>query len=70
MLEARTEGEFHDIAVVLAPDATRLRGYRQTLRQAMQSSYLFDADGHVAELEDAFRVMWQRWCEGLPPQGF
>jgi hypothetical protein len=18
----------------------------------------------------AFRVMWQRWCEGLPPQAF
>lgn len=45
MLEARTEGEFHDIAVVLAADATRLRGYRQTLRQAMQLSSLFDADG-------------------------
>ncbi|MDA1089550.1 MAG: tetratricopeptide repeat protein [Proteobacteria bacterium] len=69
-LAARGEDEFRDIAVTLAGDAERLRHYRQSLRPALQASSLFDADGHVAELEDAYRIMWRRWCEGLKPEGF
>lgn len=68
-LAARSENEFRGIAVALAGDADRLRRYRQTFRPALLSS-LLDADTHVAELEDAFRVMWRRWCDGLKPEAF
>ncbi|MEO5373602.1 MAG: tetratricopeptide repeat protein [Alphaproteobacteria bacterium] len=69
-LVAATAEEYVDIAVALAGDAARLRHYRQTLRPAMQRSSLMDAPAHVAELEEAFRTMWRRWCAGLGPATF
>jgi len=71
-LAARDETGFIDIAAALAGDPGRLGDYRQTLRPALQASSLLDAPLHVAELEDAYRVMWRRWCGGLEPeaQGF
>lgn len=69
-LAAHSQDEFHDIAVALAGDLDRLGNYRQTLRSALSASSLFNGPQHVGELEDAFRVMWRRWCEGLAPEGF
>jgi len=69
-LAARSEEEYREIAIALAGDAERLNHYRQTLRQDLQASSLFDADRHVDELEGAFRVMWRRWCDGLAPKSF
>ena len=69
-LAAKDEAEFIDIAAALAGDPDRLGHYRQTLRPALQASSLLDAHQHTAELEDAFRVMWRRWCDGLEPEAF
>ena len=69
-LAAHSETEFVEIALALAGDPDRLDNYRKTLRPALCSSPLFDASLHVAELEDAFRVMWRRWCKGLEPEAF
>ena len=69
-LAARNEAAFVEIATTLAGDAGRLGHYRQTLRPALKASSLFDAPRHVGELEDAYRVMWRRWCEGLEPEAF
>ena len=66
-LAARDEAEFVDISVALAGDPGRLGHYRQALRQALRASPLFDADLHVAELEEAYRVMWRRWCAEEAP---
>ena len=69
-LAARSEAEFVEIALALTGDPDRLRNYRQTLRPALRASSLVDASLHVAELEEAYRVMWRRWCDGLEPQAF
>jgi predicted O-linked N-acetylglucosamine transferase (SPINDLY family) len=69
-LAAKDEAGFIDIAAALAGDPDRLGHYRQTLRPALQASSLLDAHQHTAELEDAFRVMWRRWCDGLEPEAF
>ncbi|MEO5373369.1 MAG: tetratricopeptide repeat protein [Alphaproteobacteria bacterium] len=58
------------LAADLAGDPARLVRYRQSLRPAMRASPLMDPTRHVAELEDAFRTMWRRWCAGLPPVAF
>ena len=68
-LAAKSEDEFVEIAAALAADQNRLGNYRKTLRESLKSS-LLDADRHVGKLEDAFRIMWRRWCEGLEPEGF
>ncbi|MEO5375465.1 MAG: tetratricopeptide repeat protein [Alphaproteobacteria bacterium] len=59
---ARTAAEYADIAVALAQDLERRRHYRRALRPMMQASSLFDPAAHVAELEEAYRGMWRRWC--------
>ena len=69
-LAAKDEAGFIDIAAALAGDPDRLGHYRQTLRPALQASSLLDSHQHTAELEDAFRVMWRRWCDGLEPEAF
>jgi predicted O-linked N-acetylglucosamine transferase (SPINDLY family) len=69
-LAAHSETEFVEVATTLADDPDRLRHYRQTLRPALRESSLLDASLHVTELEDAFRVMWRRWCDGLEPEAF
>lgn len=66
-LAAHDEAEFVDIAVALASDPDRLGHYRQALRPALSASSYFDAELHVAELEEAFRVMWRRWCAEEAP---
>ncbi|MDA1090695.1 MAG: tetratricopeptide repeat protein [Proteobacteria bacterium] len=63
-LAAQSEDEYVEIAVALAEDSGRLGTYRRTLRESLRASPLFDAALHAGELEDAFRVMWRRWCEG------
>lgn len=69
-LAARTAGDYVATAAELAGDPDRLRHYRENLRPAILRSSLCDAASHVAELEQAFRAMWRRWCAGLPAAGF
>lgn len=67
-LVADTADRFVDIAASLAGDLSELRRYRTALRPAVHASSLFDAPSHVAELEEAYRAMWRRWCAGLSPR--
>lgn len=62
-LIANTEDEFVEIAARLAGDHARLQAYRQKLRGLMSKSSLMDVDGFVRKLEQAYRDMWQRWCQ-------
>jgi predicted O-linked N-acetylglucosamine transferase (SPINDLY family) len=49
-----------------APDA--LRGVRDHLARNRRTLPLFDTRTRVRELEAAYRLMWERYCAGLPPQ--
>jgi predicted O-linked N-acetylglucosamine transferase (SPINDLY family) len=47
-----------------------LSGIRTELRERFAQSARGRPDIVAAAMERALRIMWQRWCEGLPAQGF
>jgi len=57
-------------AIRAAGDLAALAEIRAGLRARIADSPLRQASSIARSLEFAFRVMWQRWCEGLPPQAF
>jgi predicted O-linked N-acetylglucosamine transferase (SPINDLY family) len=57
-------------AVALAARREHLAELRGSLRSRLQASPLMQEAAFVRDLEAAYRRMWQRWCEGLPPQGW
>lgn len=58
-----SEAAYEDLAVALAGDRERLKSLRAGLRQRMLASPLMDAPRMAGGLEQAFRSMWQRWCQ-------
>ncbi len=56
------------LAVALAGDPARIARLRRGLRGRIAASPLMDAPRHVRHVERAYRLMWRRWCAGLPPQ--
>jgi predicted O-linked N-acetylglucosamine transferase (SPINDLY family) len=63
-LIADSSRDYVRIAVELANDRARLSGLRNSLRQRMADSPLCDATSFARAVEDAYRVMWLKWCEG------
>ena len=61
-LIARTPEEYVAIALDWASDPERLAALRAGLRQRMQASPLMDGKQYAADMEAAFRQMWQKWC--------
>jgi predicted O-linked N-acetylglucosamine transferase (SPINDLY family) len=63
-LVAASVEQYVSIATDLAAaaDLPRLAELRRTLRPRMLGSPLCDAAAYVADLEDAYRAMWRRWC--------
>ena len=62
-LVASSADDYVNIAVALANDHERLKRLRANLRERMLASPLLDGPRMARSLEDAFRGMWQRWCE-------
>ncbi|HEY4248947.1 MAG TPA: tetratricopeptide repeat protein [Lacunisphaera sp.] len=60
---AGTNDQFVRIATNLANDRTRLGSLRSGLRERMQRSPLMDAGRFAKNMEAAYRLMWQNWCE-------
>jgi len=60
--------EFTRKGVQLAGNLDSLASVRAELRQRYQRSPLADARTIASGLERGFRIMWQRWCAGEPPQ--
>jgi predicted O-linked N-acetylglucosamine transferase (SPINDLY family) len=60
---AETEDEYIAKAVALAQDIPALVALRSQLRIQMQQSPLMDEVGFTRAVEQAYRQMWQQWCE-------
>ena len=60
---AYSEQEYVEKAIKLASDIPALAECRRTLRQKMQTSSLMDESGFAKDVEQAYRQMWQRYCE-------
>lgn len=52
-----------DLAVTWSRNLLGLEEVRQGLRKRMTSSLLCDGKRFTANLEEAYREMWQKWCE-------
>ena len=63
-LAAETPEQFVALAAQLAGDLPRLQELRGTLRQRMSDSPLMDGRRFARNVEQAYRTMWGRWCEG------
>ncbi len=66
-LVANSPEMYVDIAVKLARDPELLKQLRVLLPWSVAQSPLVRHDQLAADLHTAFRTMWQRHCEGLPP---
>lgn len=53
-----------EIAANAASDLARLEGLRAEMRARMARAPLTDAWTFTRSLEDAYRQMWRRWCQG------
>ncbi len=62
-LIAETPEQFVRVAVELANDLPRLTELRATLRHRMMNSPLMDAPRFTQNIEAAYRMMWQNWCD-------
>jgi predicted O-linked N-acetylglucosamine transferase (SPINDLY family) len=65
-LIAGTPDDYVRIAVELAGDLKRLATLRAGLRPRIEASPLVDGKQYAADVEAAFRWMWQAWCERSP----
>lgn len=62
-LVAGTPGQYAAIAAGLAGDLTRLMRLRMGMRERLRASALCDEGRFMRNLETAYRLMWQRWCD-------
>ena len=60
---AESEEQYIAKAVALASDLPALAQLRSTLRAQMEQSPLMDEVGFTRAVEQAYRQMWQQWCE-------
>jgi protein O-GlcNAc transferase len=63
-LIAETEDAYTEIAVCLAKNAGRLAKMREEMRDRLRGSALMDGAATARGLEEAYRGMWRKWCEG------
>jgi len=62
-LVAFTGDDYVRIATTLAGDLPRLAELRATLRSRLQASPLMDAPRFARHIEQAYRTLWERWCQ-------
>ncbi len=66
-LAAETSEQYVAIAAALAGDLPRLQELRGTLRQRLLRSPLMDGRRFTRNVEQVYRQIWRRWCQGLQP---
>jgi predicted O-linked N-acetylglucosamine transferase (SPINDLY family) len=62
-LIAETADEYVEIAVNLAVDVQRLQALRGSLQEMMAQSPLTDAKRFTGNLENCYRIIWEKWCK-------
>ena len=67
-LVTRTEGEYEDLAVVLATNPAKLGAIEEKLARNRVSSPLFITKTFTLEMEKALMKIHQRCQDGLPPE--
>lgn len=67
---AQDKDDFVRKCAALAADPTALAIVRSELREYCRQSVLIDAEAIAHAASRAFRIMWQRWCDGLAPEHF
>lgn len=59
--------EYEALALALARDPARLSALKRHLEQVRPTAPLFDTGLFTADMERAYRMMWDRHLAGLPP---
>jgi predicted O-linked N-acetylglucosamine transferase (SPINDLY family) len=67
---ARDKDDYVRKAATLAADLPTLAALRSGLRERCAQSPMFRPERIATGMSRALRVMWQRWCDGLPAQSF
>ncbi len=67
---ARDKNDFVRKGVALASDLDALAALRAGMRERCAQSPVFRPEVVAATVTQALRVMWQRWCDGLPAESF
>ncbi|MFO1424658.1 MAG: tetratricopeptide repeat protein [Candidatus Competibacteraceae bacterium] len=67
---AATEDQFVSLAVHWANHPSELAMLRAGLRERFNSNPLCRPETMTHNFEKAIRIMWRRWCAGLPPERF
>jgi predicted O-linked N-acetylglucosamine transferase (SPINDLY family) len=67
---AHDAAQFEQKGLFWAANIDRLAQLRFNLRSRCDDSAMHRPDLIAAGLENALRKMWQRWCQGLPPEAF
>ena len=65
---ARDHAHYVRICHDHASNLTGLSRLRSALRARLSASPLLDAEGFTQDLENAYREMWLRWCQGSAPK--
>lgn len=66
-LVVKNEDDYVDRAVELAADVSALASLRSGLREKMLNAHLCDGPNFVKGLEEQYRHLWYRYCEGDVP---
>jgi protein O-GlcNAc transferase len=69
-LITHSRDEYEQVAIELGSHPVRLAVLHERLAASLPNSPLFDTPRFARHLESAYRTMWQRHVEGLPPQSF
>jgi len=67
---ATDKDDFVRRGLSLVADLPALAELRATLRTQCQQSPMYRPESVAASLSQALRMMWQRWCDGLPAKQF
>lgn len=66
-LVVKNEDDYVERAVELAADVSALASLRSNLREKMLNAHLCDGPNFVKGLEQQYRHLWYRYCEGDVP---
>ncbi|KAL9227710.1 hypothetical protein vseg_003364 [Gypsophila vaccaria] len=66
-LVAKSEDEYVQLAIQLATDMTALSNLRMTMRDLMAKSPVCNGANFTVGLEEIYRNIWRRYCEGDVP---